>query len=131
MIILQAEKQIDYNAISKKLGIPVVLFSAQDRKNYEGFYTALETALNKKTVLDSSLLEAKYEEIEAYNLIKQLVPDNIISGYSTSWLAVKAVEGDLPVIAKIEESPAHLHAKAAFPKAALRTWAKCGKLFNQ
>ena len=58
-------KEIDYKAISKKLGIPVVLFSAQDKKNYDGFYNALETAVSKKTILDSSELEAKFEKIDA------------------------------------------------------------------
>ena len=95
-------KQIDFNAISKKLGIPVVLFSAQDKKNYDGFYTALETAISKKTILESSAIEAKYENIEAYKNIKPLVPENVIPGYSSVWLAAKVVEGDLPVTAKIK-----------------------------
>jgi ferrous iron transport protein B len=95
-------KQIDFNAISKKLGIPVVLFSAQDKKNYDGFYTALETAISKKTILDSSALEAKYENIEVYKAIKPLVPENVMPGYSSVWLAAKVVEGDLPVTAKIK-----------------------------
>lgn len=95
-------KQIDFKAISNKLGIPVVLFSAQDKKNYDGFYTALETAISKKTLLDSSTIEAKYESIEAYKNIKPLVPENVIPGYSSVWLAAKVVEGDLPVTAKIK-----------------------------
>ncbi len=97
-------KQIDSKAISKKLGIPVVLFSAQDKKNYDGFYTALETAINKKTILDSSSLEAKYESIEAYKKIKPLVPENVIPGYSSVWLTAKVVEGDLPVTAIIKSA---------------------------
>ena len=97
-------KQIDFNAISKKLGIPVLLFSAQDKKNYDGFYTALETAINKKTILDSSSLEAKYESIEAYKKIKPLVPENVIPGYSSVWLTAKVVEGDLPVTAIIKSA---------------------------
>lgn len=95
-------KQIDFAAISKKLGIPVVLFSAQDKKNYDGFYAALETAIRKKTILDSSALETKYNSIEAYKGIKPLVPENVIPGYSSVWLAAKVVEGDLPVTAKIK-----------------------------
>ena len=54
-------KQIDYAALEKKLGIPVVLFSAPDRKKYDGFYKALERAIEKKTVLDSSLIDSKFE----------------------------------------------------------------------
>ncbi len=95
-------KQIDFAAISKKLGIPVVLFSAQDKKNYDGFYAALETVIRKKTILDSSALETKYNSIEAYKEIKPLVPENVIPGYSSVWLAAKVVEGDLPVTAKIK-----------------------------
>ncbi len=95
-------KKIDFNAISNKLGIPVVLFSAQDKKDYDRFYNALEEAISKKTILDSSALEAKYENIEAYKTIKPLVPENVIPGYSAVWLAAKVVEGDLPVTAKIK-----------------------------
>ncbi len=95
-------KSIDAKAISQKLGIPVVLFSAQDRKNYKGFYDALEEAVNKKTVLNTSALEEKYEKIEAYKNVKALVPENVIPGYSSVWLATKAIEGDAPVTAKIK-----------------------------
>ena len=95
-------KQIDYHAISDKLGIPVVLFSAQDKKNYDEFYTALETAISKKTILNSSALESKYDAIECYKNIKPLIPENVIPGYSSTWLAAKVVEGDLPVTAKIK-----------------------------
>ena len=95
-------KQIDYLSLSKKLGIPVVLFSAQNRKNYESFYSALETTISKKTILNSTALEAKYETIDAYKTIKALVPENVIPAYSSVWLTAKAVEGDLPVTAKIK-----------------------------
>ena len=97
-------KKIDAAALEKKLGIPVVLFSAQDTKHYEGFYAALETAVNKKTALDAAALDIKYSTIDAYLRIKPLVPANIIPGYSEIWLAAKAVEGDAPVVAKIKST---------------------------
>lgn len=97
-------KKIDADAISKKLGIPVVLFSAQDKKNYDNFYKALEKALSEQTVLNASALEAKYETIPAYKEIKNLITDDIIPGYSSRWLAAKAVEGDAPVCAKNKAS---------------------------
>ncbi len=31
-----------------------------------------------------------------------MIPDNVIKGYSKTWLAAKAIEGDAPVIAKIK-----------------------------
>lgn len=95
-------KKIDAAALGKKLGIPVVLFSAPDVKRYDGFYAALETAVSKKTVLDSSELDGKYRTIDAYAKIKPLIPANMIPGYSETWLAAKAVEGDAPVVAKIK-----------------------------
>ncbi|MCR4579476.1 MAG: ferrous iron transport protein B [Treponema sp.] len=97
-------KTIDADAISKKLGIPVVLFSAQDKKNYELFYKALEKALSEKTLLDASALESKYETIQSYKEVKALLADNVIPGYSATWLAAKAIEGDAPVSAKIKAS---------------------------
>ena len=97
-------KKIDADAISIKHGIPVVLFSAQDKKNYDNFYKALEKALSEQTVLNASALEAKYETIPAYKEIKNLITDDIIPGYSSRWLAAKAVEGDAPVCAKIKAS---------------------------
>jgi ferrous iron transport protein B len=95
-------KKIDAQAISKKIGIPAVLFSAQDIKNYDSFYEALESAVSKKTVLDTSALESRYEKIDAYKKIKSIVPENVLPGYSSTWLSAKAVEGDAPVIAKIK-----------------------------
>ena len=95
-------KQIDFAALEKKLGIPVVLFSAPDRKQYDGFYKALERAVEKKTVLDSAALDSKYSSIDVYSEIKSLIPANVISGYSEIWLAAKAIEGDAPVTAKIK-----------------------------
>ncbi len=95
-------KTIDAKAISQKLGIPVVLFSAQDKKNYAKFYTALESATVNKTVLNCKKLIERFEKIEHFNKIKPVLPENLISGYSSDWIAVKAIEGDAPVIAKIK-----------------------------
>ena len=97
-------KQIDADAISRKLGIPVVLFSAQDKKNYDGFYSALEQVVNNKNVISVDSLELKYRTIPEYTKLKSFVKDNIIPGYSSMWIAEKAVEGDAPVIAKIKSS---------------------------
>lgn len=97
-------KQIDYAALEKKLGIPVVLFSAPDRKKYDSFYMALERAVEKKTILNASLIDSKFEAIDIYKEIKKLIPANVIPGYSANWLAAKAIEGDAPVTAKIKNA---------------------------
>ena len=101
-VALEQGKQIDADAIQKKLGIPVVLFSAQDKKNYGAFYEALEKTVSSKTVLNADSLESLYNTIPEYTEIKSLVKDNIIPGYSSTWLSAKAIEGDAPVTAKIK-----------------------------
>ena len=97
-------KSIDASSLEKKLGIPVIAFSAPDKKSYDVFFTALEKAVKNKTVLDTKLLQKRYDEMESYVRIKELVKEGIIPGYSNVWLALKAVEGDAPVIAKIKAS---------------------------
>ncbi|MCR5762382.1 MAG: ferrous iron transport protein B [Treponema sp.] len=101
-VALEQGKKIDAAALEKKLGIPVVLFSAPDRKKYDSFYAALERAISEKTVLDASALEKEYSEIESFNKIKSLITKDVIPNYSAAWLSAKAVEGDVPVTAKIK-----------------------------
>jgi len=103
-VALEQGKYINAGAISEQLKIPAVLFSAQDRKNYDAFYEALDKTIEKKSILDTSALEAKYEQNESYKIIKALIPENVIPGYSSTWLAIKAVEGDAPVTAKIKDA---------------------------
>ena len=94
-------KSVDASSLEKKLGIPVISFSAPDKRSYDGFYQALERAVKNKTVLNTELLEKRYEELESFGNIRSLINSEIIPGYSGMWLAAKAVEGDAPVIAKI------------------------------
>ncbi len=103
-LALEQGKYINAVAISEQLKIPAVLFSAQDRKNYDAFYEALDKTIEKKSVLDTKALEAKYEQNESYKIIKALIPENVIPGYSSTWLAIKAIEGDAPVTAKIKDA---------------------------
>ena len=103
-VAIEQGKYINYSAISEQLKIPAVLFSAQDRKNYDAFYEALDKTIEKKCVLDTTALEAKYKQNENYKTIKALIPENVIPGYSSTWLAIKAVEGDAPIIAKITDA---------------------------
>lgn len=95
-------KQIDAKKIQDKLGIQTLLFSAQDRKQYSAFYDALEKTVANNSVLKAGKLESLYETIPTYKEIKPLIKDDIIPGYSSTWLSAKAIEGDKPVIAKIK-----------------------------
>ncbi len=82
----------------------MISFSAPDKRSYDGFYKVLERAIKNRTVLNTELLENRYEELENFENIRAMIKNEIIPGYSGMWLAVKAVEGDAPVIAKIRAS---------------------------
>ncbi len=97
-------KKIDAKAIEEKLGIPVVPFSATDIKSYDSFYKTLEKALSKNSKINVSDLAAQYESIKGYQDICELIPENAIEGYSPMWLAVKVLEKDEVVIAKLKNT---------------------------
>lgn len=96
-------KKIDAKKIEERLGIPVVPFSAADRKNYEPFYGAIDRALEEKCFLNTASLEAEYEKTEVYRKVLDLMPPNGLDEYTPMWLAIKVIEDDAPVIAKVEE----------------------------
>ena len=97
-------KTIDAAAIEKKLGIPVMLFSATDMKAYDKFYSTLERALKSKSHLDVSSLEKEYEKLGGYAEIKEQLADNAPSGYTPMWLTVKVLENDKVVSAKLKNT---------------------------
>jgi len=105
-------KEIDAKAIEKKLGIPVIPFSATDTKSYEEFYTTLESALSQQGKVNVADLQKKYEEIQGYQEICKLIPKEAVPGYSPMWLAVKVLEGD-PVVSNQLE---HILGKDVFSK---------------
>ncbi|MCR5499920.1 MAG: ferrous iron transport protein B [Acetatifactor sp.] len=97
-------KKIDAKALERKLGVPVILFSATDTKSYDPFYAALEKAISSGKTIDASALEEAYNQIDGYREIKSLIPDGLISGYSSTWLAAKAIENDPVVTAKLSNN---------------------------
>lgn len=97
-------KKIDAASIEKKLGIPVMLFSATDKNAYDLFYKTMERAIKEKTMLNVSALEQEYEKVEGYNEICETLSDTLISGYTPMWLTVKAMEQDKVVTAKLRNT---------------------------
>ena len=95
-------KKVDASLLEKRLGIPVVPFSAPNRKTYDSFFKALERTVNDRTVLDYSSLKEKYSSIANFEKIRSYISEEMVSNYSSVWLAAKAVEGDGPVITKIK-----------------------------
>ena len=94
-------KKIDAKAIEEKLGIPVIPFSATEVKSYDEFYKTLEKAIKKDSRLDVSKLKEQYESIKGYQEICNLIPEGVIPGYSSMWLASKVLENDKVVIGKL------------------------------
>ena len=97
-------KTIDAAAIEKKLGIPVMLFSATDMKAYDKFYQTLERALKNKSRIDVSSLEKEYEKLGGYAEIKEQLANDAPSGYTPMWLTVKVLENDKVVSAKLKNT---------------------------
>ena len=97
-------KKIDASAIEKKLGIPVMLFSATDKNAYDQFYKTMERAIKEKSMLNVSALEQEYEKVDGYNEICGALADTVIPGYTPMWLTVKAMEQDKVVTAKLRNT---------------------------
>ncbi len=97
-------KKIDAKVIEEKLGIPVIPFSATDVKSYDEFYKTLEKAIQKDSRLDVSKLKKQYESIRGYQEICNLIPEGVIQGYSSMWLASKVLENDKVVVANLKNS---------------------------
>ena len=97
-------KKIDAEALAAKLSVPVVLMSAPDAKNYDVFYDALDEALNNKTVLNAQTIEEQYSLIDGYDELKAVIPEGVMNGYSSTWLAAKVVEGDKVVRKAVYEA---------------------------
>ncbi len=95
-------KNIDAKKISNKLGICVIPFVAQDKKNYNEFLSTVSA--NQKSYPDYSALEEEYKKEfgETYSDICRILPDNGIGVYSPCWLFAKLVEKD-PVAMQLVE----------------------------
>jgi ferrous iron transport protein B len=89
-------KTIDSRAIAKKLGIPVVPFTAVDTKNYAGLFKALEDGRAAPGILDETGISELYEAVigEPYRQTLALLPGEGIGAYSSAWLAAKLLEHD-------------------------------------
>ena len=96
-------KIVDAQVLEKKLGIPVVPFSATDVKHYDGFYTALDRALSERKTLRTDALSERYRKLEGFTQLEAMMPTQGMGDYAPLWLAAKVMEGDAPVTARVEE----------------------------
>lgn len=96
-------KSIDVKQLEKRLGIPVLPFSATDVKRYDAFYQVLDNVLKRKRTLNTGMLEEKYQEIEGFSEIYGCLSGKSIDDYTPLWLTAKLIEGDVPVGIKVQE----------------------------
>lgn len=84
-------KIVDAQVLEKKLGIPVVPFSATDVKHYDGFYTALDRALSERKTLRTDALAERYRKLEGFTQLEAMMPT---PGYGGLCSAVAGRQGD-------------------------------------
>ncbi len=97
-------KKIDVELLAKRLNIPVTAIVAPDKKTYGDFFEKLDQALNHPTLLDTTALFRLFSEGESkalYAEALELVPKTGIDRFSKEWLAIKLLEQDEVVSAKI------------------------------
>ncbi|MCM1263495.1 MAG: ferrous iron transport protein B [Butyrivibrio sp.] len=89
-------KKIDASAIEKKLGIPVLPFTASEKKDYAEFYKLLERSGKENWIPDSAALFELYESEfgKTYQNVMELLADGGISVYENGWIFAKLAEND-------------------------------------
>ena len=99
-------KTVDASKLEEKLGIPVIPFVAADRKQYEGFFEAIDRALKERQQLNFDSLIEKCHSIDngVYKKLLALMPQEGIDNYSTFWLATKLIEGDTAILEKVNNT---------------------------
>ncbi len=86
---------IDTDALSKKLGIPVIPFVAADKKGYEGLKKKLVKALSDKKSMSIDGFEEQFiKKGFGYDEVKELVSSAEDAQVSAFWYAAKALESD-------------------------------------
>jgi ferrous iron transport protein B len=99
-------KTVDASKLEEKLGIPVIPFVAADRKQYEGFFEAIDRALKERQQLNFDYLIEKCHSIDngVYKKLLALMPQEGIDNYSAFWLATKLIEGDTAILEKVNNT---------------------------
>lgn len=99
-------KTIDAAALEHRLGIPVLPFVAAERKSYGPFYEAVEQLLQNPRTLHTEALETHYKKIlgASYEQLLSAMPEQGIGQYSPMWLAVKYLEKDRVVQARVRSA---------------------------
>lgn len=89
-------KKIDCEAISEKIGIPVLPFVAAESKKYQEFYQLLQKKDKKNWIIREHELELHLQERlgDMYCSLTDKLPERGVLVYSRNWIIMKALEQD-------------------------------------
>lgn len=97
-------KKVDIDLLAERLKIPVTAIVAPDKKTYGDFFEKLDLAFERPAPLESEKLFRLFAEGESKELYAEaltLVPEEGIDRFSREWLAIKLLEQDEVVSAKV------------------------------
>ena len=89
-------KQINCEAISRDIGIPVLPFVASDKKGYTAFYELLLRQDKNSWLPDESGLASNMKNKlgTVYDQMMELLPREGVLVYSSNWILMKLIEKD-------------------------------------
>jgi ferrous iron transport protein B len=95
-VATQNGKQINYETIEAKLGIPVIPMVATRKGAGSELLTRLERAVSNEGIIETNVIERKYREAFGitFDTILNNLPEGGIGNFSALWIAVKLLEGD-------------------------------------
>ena len=95
---------IDTDALSSKLGIPVIPFVAADKKGYDNLKKKLVKALSDKKCMSMDGFEEQFVKKDfGYDEVKELVSSAESDQVSSFWYAAKALESDENVMSILKK----------------------------
>ena len=95
---------IDTDALSSKLGIPVIPFVAADKKGYDNLKKKLVKALSEKKCMSMEGFEEQFVKKDfGYDEVKELVSSAESDQVSSFWYAAKALESDENVMSILKK----------------------------
>lgn len=89
-------KEINCEAISKQIKIPVLPFVASDKNAYADFYELLKDKNKDRWMIDETLLVSNMHNKlgKIYEQMTALLPEGGVSVYSSNWIIMKLLEKD-------------------------------------
>lgn len=104
-VALSKEMQIDCKELERKLGIPVLGFTASDTEQYPRFFEKLKAALQNPKFLSAERIRefAEAADSSPVSQVENLLKGANLGNREPFWVAAKLLENDGPVRSEIQE----------------------------